>query len=69
MVAIRELASTYDDIIKVRVGDQKTFSVHKDLICAKSKFFKTAFMNANGNWRETEEILVRDDIEDDRSDN
>jgi hypothetical protein len=49
------IASTYDDIIKVRVGNQKTFSVHKGLICAKSKFFKTAFMNENGNWRETEE--------------
>jgi hypothetical protein len=53
-------ASTYDDIIKVLVGtgNQNTFSVHKDIICAKSKFFKTAFMNTNGNWRETEEKLM-----------
>lgn len=44
--------------ICVRVGQQpqhKDFTVHEDLICSRSEFFKNAM---NGSWRESDERMI-----------
>jgi hypothetical protein len=47
----------YDDIIIVLVGEEKIkFSVYKDIICEKSKFFNTAC--APDRWLEGKEKTV-----------
>lgn len=47
----------YNDLIKVLVGKDKTpFTVYKDTICEKSKFFDKAC--STDHWREGQEKLV-----------
>lgn len=47
----------YNDTITVLVGDkEKRFTVHKDVICVKSKFFRAA---CSKRWREGQEKIVR----------
>jgi hypothetical protein len=47
----------YDDIITVLVGSEEhRFRVHKDVICAKSKFFRAA---CSDRWLEGQEKIVR----------
>ncbi len=47
------------EFITVKVGvkelDGRTFGIHKDLVCAKSPFFRAAF---NGQWKESKEGAV-----------
>jgi hypothetical protein len=47
----------YDDTIAVLVGKgAKRFTVHKDIICAKSKFFRAA---CSSRWQEGQEKVIR----------
>lgn len=51
------LRSSYSDILTVLVGhDEQRFTVHQDVICTQSGFFKAAC--AHG-WKEAEEKIVR----------
>jgi hypothetical protein len=47
----------YNDIITILVGpEEHTFRAHKDVICAKSRFFRAA---CSDRWREGREKVVR----------
>lgn len=47
----------YNDVVTVLVGiDELRFTVHKDVVCAKSKFFQAACSNR---WREGFQKIVR----------
>jgi hypothetical protein len=47
----------YSNLIKVLVGaNELRYTIHKDIVCAKSKFFRAA---CSSRWREGEEKTVR----------
>lgn len=51
------LSYNYNDTISVVVGsEERSFVVHKDVVCASSKFFKAA---CSTRWKEGQEKVVR----------
>jgi hypothetical protein len=47
--------------VKISIGpDKKIYTVHKDLICHYSEYFRTAY---NGRWKEAEGGVALDDVE------
>jgi hypothetical protein len=49
------------EIVTIFVGpEKKRYSIHKDVICHHSEYFRTAY---NGRWKEADEGVTLDDVE------
>ncbi|KAL1797231.1 hypothetical protein ACET3X_003837 [Alternaria dauci] len=53
--------ATVGDVVAIAIGPQKqVFQVHKEILCKKSEYFRTAY---NGRWKEAEEGVTLEDVE------
>ncbi|KAG9190461.1 hypothetical protein G6011_08549 [Alternaria panax] len=57
----RSLKPTRGEVIAITIGPDKTiFRIHKDILCKKSEYFRTAY---DGRWKESEQRVTLEDVE------
>lgn len=55
--------SLLDEIVEIKVGPlDKTFKLHKGLLCEKASYFKTVYQSP-GDWKEKREGLILKDVD------
>lgn len=55
--------SLLEEIVEIKVGPlDKTFKVHKGLLCEKASYFKTVYQSP-GDWKEKREGLILKDVD------